>query len=84
MGGPLRASMNTSEGKIDDAVHQLLYKLETHIKTDVQLNTRAKEAQRALINTAAELLHKSWTRIHSGDCLTDCGKGDPRSPYLQP
>ncbi|AOM98613.1 type II toxin-antitoxin system TacA family antitoxin [Klebsiella pneumoniae] len=31
------------------------------MKSDVQLNIRAKEAQRALIDTAAEILHKSRT-----------------------
>lgn len=29
------------------------------MKADVQLNIRAKESQRALIDTAAEILHKS-------------------------
>jgi uncharacterized protein (DUF1778 family) len=33
------------------------------MKSDVQLNIRAKEAQRALIDTAAELLHKSRTEF---------------------
>lgn len=31
------------------------------MKSDVQLNIRAKEAQRALIDTAAAILHKSRT-----------------------
>lgn len=31
------------------------------MKSDVQLNIRAKESQRALIDTAAEILHKSRT-----------------------
>lgn len=31
------------------------------MKSDVQLNIRAKEAQRALIDTAAGILHKSRT-----------------------
>ncbi|MDF7662642.1 DUF1778 domain-containing protein [Erwiniaceae bacterium L1_54_6] len=31
------------------------------MKSDVQLNIRAKESQRALIDAAAELLHKSRT-----------------------
>ena len=31
------------------------------MKSDVQLNIRAKEPQRALIDTAAEILHKSRT-----------------------
>ncbi len=31
------------------------------MKSDVQLNLRAKESQRALIDTAAEILHKSRT-----------------------
>lgn len=33
------------------------------MKSDVQLNIRAKEAQRALIDKAAELLHKSRTEF---------------------
>lgn len=33
------------------------------MKSDVQLNIRAKETQRALIDTAAELLHKSRTEF---------------------
>lgn len=33
------------------------------MKSDVQLNIRAKEAQRALIDTAAELMHKSRTEF---------------------
>lgn len=31
------------------------------MKSDVQLNLRAKESQRALIDAAAEILHKSRT-----------------------
>lgn len=31
------------------------------MKSDVQLNIRAKESQRALIDTAADILHKSRT-----------------------
>ncbi|WP_455864833.1 type II toxin-antitoxin system TacA family antitoxin [Pantoea agglomerans] len=31
------------------------------MKSDVQINIRAKEAQRALIDTAAAILHKSRT-----------------------
>ena len=31
------------------------------MKSDVQLNLRAKESQRDLIDTAAEILHKSRT-----------------------
>lgn len=31
------------------------------MKSDVQLNIRAKEAQRVLIDTAADILHKSRT-----------------------
>lgn len=31
------------------------------MKSDVQLNLRARESQRALIDTAAEILHKSRT-----------------------
>lgn len=31
------------------------------MKSDVQLNIRAREAQRALIDTAANILHKSRT-----------------------
>ncbi|CRL60287.1 DUF1778 domain-containing protein [Proteus penneri] len=31
------------------------------MKSDVQLNIRAKESQRVLIDTAAEILHKSRT-----------------------
>ncbi|EXU76325.1 DUF1778 domain-containing protein [Erwinia mallotivora] len=31
------------------------------MKSNVQLNIRAKEAQRALIDTAADILHKSRT-----------------------
>ncbi|HFZ8993470.1 TPA: DUF1778 domain-containing protein [Citrobacter freundii] len=31
------------------------------MKSDVQLNIRAKESQRALIDAAAEILHKSRT-----------------------
>jgi uncharacterized protein (DUF1778 family) len=34
------------------------------MKSDVQLNLRAKESQRALIDAAAEILHKSY-RFHS-------------------
>jgi len=41
-------------------VYELLY-ARGIIKSDVQLNIRAKEAQRALIDTAAEILHKSRT-----------------------
>jgi len=41
-------------------VYELLYAGGT-MKSDVQLNIRAKEAQRALIDTAAEILHKSRT-----------------------
>jgi uncharacterized protein (DUF1778 family) len=33
------------------------------MKSDVQLNIRAKEAQRALIDTAAAILHKSRTEF---------------------
>ncbi|MGQ3904817.1 type II toxin-antitoxin system TacA family antitoxin [Mixta calida] len=38
----------------------MLYKGDL-MKSDVQLNIRAKEAQRALIDTAAAILHKSRT-----------------------
>ncbi|WP_438562916.1 DUF1778 domain-containing protein [Enterobacter cloacae] len=41
-------------------VKQLLYK-GARMKSDVQLNLRAKESQRALIDAAAEILHKSRT-----------------------
>jgi len=34
---------------------------EGHMKSDVQLNLRAKETQRALIDAATEILHKSRT-----------------------
>ena len=34
---------------------------ERQMKSDVQLNLRAKESQRALIDAAAEILHKSRT-----------------------
>jgi uncharacterized protein (DUF1778 family) len=33
------------------------------MKSDVQLNLRAKESQRALIDAAAEILHKSRTDL---------------------
>ncbi|CCC30465.1 conserved hypothetical protein [Salmonella bongori NCTC 12419] len=35
--------------------------MEAIMKSGVQLNIRAKESQRALIDTAAEILHKSRT-----------------------
>lgn len=37
------------------------YTKEVCMKSDVQLNLRAKESQRALIDAAAEILHKSRT-----------------------
>lgn len=37
------------------------YTRSTRTKSDVQLNLRAKESQRALIDAAAETLHKSRT-----------------------
>ena len=37
------------------------YTREVCMKSDVQLNLRAKESQRALIDAAAEILHKSRT-----------------------
>jgi uncharacterized protein (DUF1778 family) len=38
------------------------------MKSDVQLNLRAKESQRALIDAAAEILHKSRTDFIQDAC----------------
>nr|QTX14223.1 hypothetical protein [Klebsiella pneumoniae] len=53
------------------------YTREVCMKSDVQLNLRAKESQRALIDAAAEILHKSRTDFILGDGLQGCGECDP-------
>ncbi len=55
------------------------------MKSDVQLNLRAKESQRALIDAAAEILLSQVTyRFHSGNGLPGCRECDPsdRRVYL--
>lgn len=42
------------------------------MKSDVQLNLRAKESQRALIDAAAEILHKSRTDFILEMALSGC------------
>ncbi len=52
------------------------------MKSDVQLNLRAKEPQRALIDAAAEILHKSRTDFIL-ETACRCRESDPdRRVYL--
>ena len=53
------------------------------MKSDVQLNLRAKESQRALIDAAAEILHKSRTDFILGLTLSMARRQQLASPMSE-